>query len=253
MSMTTNLRPQEDKNEQTTTTTVSPGRGGVSDITENDIVVDPDKGPIGGFDPNYKMPTSWGTKDAPYVYTTADLNLLFKTPSSNIPRWNTLLMKAFPGYKPGTNINNRFDTKLNSQFYKALTTINKMNVDPNSPLRGMSFDKSLEYLAANPVVVEGDKLSSVRVSNPDDLKRVFIQASQSVLGRALSESELNKLVATYQGQEAAYQRSQGGMVTSAPQASTFGVEAAEKAAPVEAEAMEYVGYIGALSQMMQGS
>lgn len=255
MSITPAIRPQNPPEEETSTTTTVPGssRGGVSDVTEDDLVIDPNKGPIGGYDPNYKMPSNWGTSSAPYVYTTEDLNILFKTNENNIPRWNSFLMKAFPGYKPGTDITNRFDSKLGSQFYKALVRINQVNADPNSPIRGKSIEDSLKYLAANPSMSDGAKLSSVRVSNPDDLKRVFIQASQSVLGRALSENELNKLVSTYQGQEAAYQQSQGGRVVGAPSATTFGVEAAKQAAPAEAEAMEYVNYIGALSQMMQGS
>ena len=33
---------------------------------------------LGGIDPNYKMPTSYGTADKPYGFETKDLNIIYK-------------------------------------------------------------------------------------------------------------------------------------------------------------------------------
>jgi hypothetical protein len=207
----------------------------------------------GGFDPTkYKIPTNWGTTSAPYVYTTQDIGILYKSSSKDIISYNTLLMKAFPGYKPGTTSDNKFDSKLRSQTYAAMSVFNQMNGDPNSPLRGKSFEDSLAYLAENPIPQKGGGVSSVTVSNPDDLKRVFTQASQSVLGRTLNEQEINRMVSTYQGMQAGGQRQQGATRVSPPTAETFAMEQARQAAPVEAKAMEYVDYIGELAKLMAG-
>ena len=208
----------------------------------------------GGFDPTeYKIPTNWGTQNAPYVYTTQDVGIIYKSNVKDIVRYNTLLMKAFPGYKPGTTMDNKLDSKLRSQAYKAMSIINQINGDPNSPLRGKSFEQSLAYLAENPPSTDAPKgVSSVTVSNPDDLKRVFTQASQSVLGRTLNEQEINRMVSTYQGMQASGQRQQGATRVSPPTAETFGMEQAREAAPVEAKAIEYVDYIGELAKLMAG-
>jgi hypothetical protein len=209
--------------------------------------------PAGGFDPNeYKTPTNWGTRDAPYVYSTEDIGILYKVPARDIIRYNSLLIKAFPGYKPGTTMENRFDSKFKSQAYAAMSVINQMNADPNSPLRGKSFEASLAHLAENPLPSKVGSGPSVTVSNPDDLRRVFTQASQSVLGRTLNPQEINRMVSTYQGIQAGSQRQQGAVRTSAPSAETFGIEQATQAAPVEAKAMEYVDYIGSLAKLMAG-
>ena len=260
MSMTPGLRPQgaEDPDQQ------GGGNGGVGGeigVIEETPDVDTDtpwgvpgqSSVAGGFDPTeYKIPTNWGTPNAPYVYTTQDVGIIYKSTVTDVIRYNTLLMKAFPGYKPGTTMDNKLDSKLRSQAYKAMSVINQINGDPNSPLRGKSFEDSLAYLASNPIPSTGGGVSSVTVSNPDDLRRVFTQASQSVLGRTLNPQEINRMVSTYQGMQAGGQRQQGATRVSPPTAETFAMEQARQAAPVEAKAIEYVDYIGELAKLMAG-
>lgn len=233
---------------------LGPGVGLTSDIPEGTTFEVPGgPGAAGGFDPTkYKLPKDFGTPDAPYVFTTEDAQgIPALSTVGDIIQYNTLLMKAFPGYKPGTTLDNRFDSKFRSQFYTALSRINVMNADPNSPLRGKSVLNALAYLAENPIVTKpiGGGLSRT-VSNPDDLKRVFTQASQSVLGRTLNEVELNRMVSSYQGIQAGSQTGQAGTRVAPPSAETFAMEQARQAAPVEAKAMEYVDYIGELAKLM---
>lgn len=209
--------------------------------------------PMGGIDPNYKIPTKWGTVDQPYVFTTSDINIIYKTSTEKLAQYNKLLMSAFPGYKP-SSLTNRSDSKLRSYFGKALTQINIVNADPNSPLRGKSLDESLKYLSENPILEASSSLPTYRLSNPDDLKQVFTKASQSTIGRTISDDELNRLVKAYQDQEKQYQQQTavGGTVTQQPQADTFAETQIRKKAPVEAETNDYVSYVDALSKLMQG-
>lgn len=251
MSMASGRRFQNPENEDG----AGGGIGLTPDIPEGTTFEVPGgPGPAGGFDPTkYKLPKDYGTQDAPYVFTTEDAQgIPALSTTKDIIQYNSLLMKAFPGYKPGTTLDNRFDSKFRSQFYTALSRINMMNADPNSPLRGKSVLAALSYLAENPIVSKPVGGLSRTVSNPDDLKRVFTQASQSVLGRTLSEPELNRMVASYQGIQSGAQSSQAGTRVAAPSAETFAMEQARQAAPVEAKAMEYVDYIGELAKLMAG-
>jgi hypothetical protein len=209
--------------------------------------------PMGGVDPNYKIPTSWGTVDQPYTFTTKDINILYKVSTDKLASYNKQLMAAFPGYKP-SNVNNRSDSKLRSYFGKALTRINILNSDPNGPLRGKSLDQALAYLAENPEFETATKLPTYRLDNPDDLKAVFTKAAQSTIGRTVPDADLNRMVETYQKQMMEYQQRSalGGTVTAPQSAETFAASQIEKQMPVESEANDYLSYMGALSEWLQG-
>lgn len=209
--------------------------------------------PMGGVDPNYKIPTSWGTVDQPYTFTTKDINILYKVSTDKLASYNKQLMAAFPGYKP-SNVNNRSDSKLRSYFGKALTRINILNSDPNGPLRGKSLDQALAYLAENPELETATKLPTYRLDNPDDLKAVFTKAAQSTIGRTVPDADLNRMVETYQKQMVEYQKRSalGGTVTAPQSAETFAASQIEKQMPVESEANDYLSYMGALSEWLQG-
>lgn len=208
---------------------------------------------MGGVDPNYKMPTSYGTPDNPYTFTTSDINIIYKVSTDKLASYNQQLMKAFPGYKP-SSLTNRSDAKLRSYFGKALTQINILNSDPNGPLRGKTLDQALSYLAENPVFEASTKLPTYRLTNPDDLKKVFEKASQSTIGRTLSDTEISNLVKAYQQQEKTYQQqiAKGGTITEPMQAETFAQKRIEKRFGVEAQATDYQTYIGALSELLGG-
>lgn len=208
---------------------------------------------LGGIDPNYKIPTSYGTADNPYGFETKDLNIIYKISTDKLTSYQTLLMGAFPGYR--ASVGNRSDPKLKSYFGKALTQINLLNSDPSSPTRGMTLDQALAYLAKNPVGdVGGAGLPTIRLNDPDTLKKAFTGGAQSALGRSLSEQEMNKLVEAYNQLDRQYQMgtTTGGAVMQPPNAEVFAETQAEKLSPEEAEANDYSSYIGVLSDWMQG-
>ena len=212
-----------------------------------------DGSPLGGIDPNYKIPTTWGTVDQPYAFTTNDINIIYKISTDKLTSYQGLLRKAVPGYIPSTG--NRSDPRLKSAFSKALTQINLINSDPTSPLRGKSLDEALAYLANNPVPAQGGGgLKAFRLNDPDTLKKAFEGGAQSALGRTLSPEDMNKLVQAYNQLDKQYQMgaATGGTITQPPNAEVFAATQAEKMAPAEAEANDYSSYIGVLSDWMQG-
>jgi hypothetical protein len=215
---------------------------------------------LGGIDPNYKIPFAlnapWGTVEKPHKYITDDLNILYKISTEKLIAYQTLLMKAIPGYRPV--LGNRADPKLKSVFGQALTQINALNAPDDSPTRGKSLDDALASLAANPIGgMNGDSgLPKFRLNDPDTLKKAFESGAQSALGRTLSPEDMNKLVNSFNQLDMNYQRAAAGgggtTATQAPDAGVFAETQAEKMAPAEAEANDYSSYIGVLSDWMQG-
>jgi len=219
------------------------------------IIPPTDGSPLGGIDPNYQIPKTWGTVDKPYAFTTNDINIIYKISTDKLTSYQGLLQKAIPGYIPSSG--NKSDPRLKSAFSKALTQINLINSDPASPLRGKSLDEALAYLAKNPVpVVGGSGLPTFRLNDPDTLKKAFEGGAQTALGRTLSPEDMNKLVNSFNQLDMNYQRAAagggGGTITQAPNAEVFAETQAEKLAPVEAESYDYMNYMGALSKWMQG-
>lgn len=214
---------------------------------------DTDGSPLGGIDPNYQMPKSWGTVDAPYTFTTRDINIIYKISTDKLTSYQGLLQKAIPGYIPSSG--NKSDPRLKSAFSKALTQINLLNSDPTSPLRGKSLDEALAYLAKNPVPAAGGSgLPTIRLNDPDTLKKAFTGGAQSALGRSLTEQEMNKLVQAYNQLDTQYQMGTktNGAVVQPPNAEVFAETQAEKMSPAEAEANDYSSYIGVLSDWLKG-
>lgn len=210
----------------------------------------------GGIDPNYKAPSAdkFADPTTPYAFTNDDWQILNTLSKDKVIALQSQLQVAFPSFKPRT-LGDRFDANTIKYFKRALGRINGLNVDPNSPTRGKNVDEALAYLTTIPQLDGGDGgLPSYRLTNPEDLKSVFTKASQSVIGRTLPEQDLMKLVTTYQGLEKTYQQQAavGGTVTQAPDAGVFAQEQTRKAAPVEAEASDYLSYISSLSDLMQG-
>jgi hypothetical protein len=227
-----------------------------SDVESGDAVltIDSSKVPLGKVKSGYQIPTDFGTPDAPKIYIAEDINIIFKSTKTDLIRYNDLLMKAVPGFRP-MSVGNPMDTKLQSAFLKALTAINIINQGANSPIAGKSLDESLVYLSKNPVISGNvGSIPTYRLNDPDTLKKAFEGGAQSALGRTLSEQEMNKLVNSFNQLDMNYQRaaSAGGIVTQPPNAEVFAETQAEKMAPVEAESYDYMNYMGALSKWMQG-
>ena len=209
---------------------------------------------LGGIDPNYTMPQTYGTAEKPYGFETKDLNIIYKISTDKLIAYQTQLMAAFPGYR--ASVGNRSDPKLKSYFGKALTQINLLNSDATSPTRGMTLDQALAYLSKNPVAdTGGSGLPKFRLNNPDTLKKAFEGGAQVALGRTLSPEDMDKLVKSFNQLDMDYQRAAAGgggtTATQAPDAAVFAEKQAEKMAPAEAEANDYSSYIGVLSDWMK--
>lgn len=104
---------------------------------------------------------------------------------------------------------------------------------------GVTLDVALTKMAADPNVKANMKAlgisgaGRVRTTPTQDLRAVFRQATGQVLGRQLSDAEIDKFIRSYNQAEVAEAR--GG--AAAPSVQTAALQAAEAAAPDEAAAM----------------
>ena len=119
---------------------------------------------------------------------------------------------------------------------------------------GVTVDVALTKMAADPNVQANIKAigvggaARVRTTPKQDLRSVFKQASQNILGRDLSDDEVDKFVRAYNASEVTEAR--GG--AAAPSVATAAQEAVMSAAPEEAGAMQMLGYANAVDQLMRG-
>ena len=98
-------------------------------------------------------------------------------------------------------------------------------------------------------VSTGTKLPTYQLTNPEDLKAVFRKAAQDSLGRNLQDGDINRLVETYQAQEAQYQKqvsTVGGVVTQAPSAQAFAQSAINKDFGTEVNTRKLSDIFGAI-------
>jgi hypothetical protein len=98
-------------------------------------------------------------------------------------------------------------------------------------------------------VSTGTKLPAYQLTNPEDLKAVFRKAAQDSLGRNLQDGDINRLVETYQAQEAQYQKqvsTVGGVVTQAPSAQAFAQSAITKDFGTEVNTRKLSDIFGAI-------
>jgi hypothetical protein len=87
------------------------------------------------------------------------------------------------------------------------------------------------------------------LTNPEDLKAIFRKAAQDSLGRNLQDGDINRLVETYQAQEARYQKqvsTVGGVVTQAPSAQAFAQSAINKDFGTEVNTRKLSDIFGAI-------
>ena len=114
---------------------------------------------------------------------------------------------------------------------------------------GVTLDRALDLMAADPNIkakVAGG--ARVRTTAKQDLRQVFKQAAGSVLGRQLSDAEVEKFVRSYNAMEVS--EAMGG--AAAPTAQTAALEAVEASNPEEAGAMKMLGYADVIDQLMKG-
>lgn len=96
------------------------------------------------------------------------------------------------------------------------------------------------------------------LSNPDELKKVMQAGARSVLGRKVSDADLEAFVSSIQGQEAAQQKSdygmqvneQGGTVTKLADPRVQAEVAAREIDPLKADSRKVVGKFDALVGML---
>jgi len=119
---------------------------------------------------------------------------------------------------------------------------------------GVTLDVALTMMAADPNVQANIKAlgiggaARIRTTPKQDLRAVFKQASQNILGRDLSDDEVDKFVRAYNASEV--REAQGGAIT--PSAGVAAEEAVMGTAPEEAGAMRMLGYANAVDQLLKG-
>lgn len=114
---------------------------------------------------------------------------------------------------------------------------------------GVTLDVALNLMAADPNIkakVAGG--ARVRTTAKQDLRQVFKQAAGSVLGRQLSDAEVEKFVRSYNAMEVS--EAMGGAAV--PTAQTAAMQAVEASNPEEAGAMKMLGYADVIDQLMKG-
>lgn len=256
-------RMTQDGSSSTTSTTVAP--------TTTTVPVDPEKedkttgekqtvdfgftGPkyAGGFNPDYKAPDKsvFNNPNNPYTYTSEDWHLILKIPKDQVIGFQTKLMQAFPGWKPGAlgRIN---DDKTRDKVKELLGYINTDEV-----VKGADIQTALNYYAKNPLEIPtASQRAAVRLTSPIDLRPSFERGAQAVIGQRLAPEQTKKMVTEFGQMEAEYQRGAatgaGGTVVQPPDPTAFAQEQARKLQPTAAKATEYSDYMGILSELLQG-
>lgn len=144
---------------------------------------------------------------------------------------------AYEGSKPS---NTGFDNRDFAAVVRAMAYAN-----PN----GVTLERALPMMLADPTISKslGGGVR-VRTTPKQDLRQVFNQASQSVLGRNLSDAEVEKFVRAYQGMEVSEQR--GGAIAPSPQAAA--IEQVEQQNQTEADAVGMMRLAEAFNQAIRG-
>ena len=202
-------------------------------VDTDEIVITPSGGSgfAGGIDPNYKPPSKLKFTDPnkPYVYTLQDWQMLLTMPQADVLSIQRNLMKAYPGFKPGS-MGNPYDPKTIKYFKSALARINQFSVDPNDSfglgIRGKTTVDAIAIIAKVPMSAGTETagaLQPYRLTSPTDLKAIFKKVSQDSLGRTIGDGDLNRMVEAYQANELKYQKTYaaGGVATQQPDPTTF--------------------------------
>lgn len=207
----------------------------------------------GGIDPTYKAPDKnvFNNPTNPYLYESNDWQIILKMPKDQIVGFQTKLMQAFPGWKPGV-LGRVNDDKTISKVKDLLGYINT-----DETIRGADLTKALDYYAKNPLEIPAaSQRAAVRLTSPIDLRPSFERGAQSVIGQRLAPEQTKKMVTEFGQMETEYQQGAatgaGGTVVQPPDPTAFAQEQARKLQPTAAKATEYSDYMGILSELLQG-
>jgi len=170
------------------------------------------------------------------TYDEAYRELAKFTPAERKGLLNTLYkVGAYEGGKPS---NTGFDNRDFAAVARAMLWVNP---------KGVTLEEGLPLMLAEigTVIPSGPR---IRTTAAQDLRAVFKQASQSVLGRNLSDSEVEKFVRAYQGMETREQT--GGATAPSPQAAA--VEQVQEQNQSEADAVGMMRLAEAFNQAIRG-
>ena len=120
-------------------------------------------------------------------------------------------------------------------------------------LTGQSWEQLLSFRQTNPVSGGTGGLQAYRVTSPTDLRAVFRESAAKVLGRRdIPREQLDRMISAYQQTEKSYQQQAtgGGVVTQAPQATTFAEQRLETQNPDEAMAYRFAEYAQAFEKLL---
>lgn len=163
----------------------------------------------------------------------------FGNPAERLQFLNTLAAVGIYGNrKPSGRIT---DTDLNA-VREAMLYANE---------KGVTLKVAAQLMAVDPLIAKQMRVSGagrVRTTAKQDLRAVFKQVSANVLGRDLSDAEVEKFVRSYNQMETA--EAYGG--AAAPSAQVAAEEAVRGSAPEEAGAMQLLGYANVIDQLMKG-
>lgn len=117
--------------------------------------------------------------------------------------------------------------------------------------RGYTIDVAATMMATElgTVASAGNR---VRTTAKEDLRSVFKQAAGSVLGRQLSEAEIEKFIKSYNQKEISDARSDAMVSSAAPNVSVAAEQAVTAAAPAEAAAMGALTLTNIFDDMIKG-
>jgi hypothetical protein len=149
-----------------------------------------------------------------------------------------------------------WDTTSQSAFANVLAYAN---------LRGITWEQAM----ADYVAMGADRLARIkgpgaqgpkftpRLSNPEDLKKLFRQvATQNLGGKFVDDAQMESMVAAYQQIELSSQRQQfsaqvgGGQSTDTEQPDTYAERALEELDPAGTQATKFSSYVGVLEQLL---
>jgi len=254
--MVIGIMPQDGSDSSSTTSTTVPQPAPVKPSATGGVSlpsVETKPFYAGGVDPEWVAPDKsvFNNPTTPYLYKSNDWQIILKTPKDQVVSLQTLLMKAFPGWKPGVmgRIN---DDKTIAKVKDLLGYINTDEV-----VKGADIQTALEYYAKNPLEIPAaSQRAAVRLTSPIDLRPAFKRGAQSVIGQTLAPEQTKKLVTEFGQMETEYQRGAatgaGGTVVQPPDPTAFAQEKARKLQPTAAKATEYSDYMGILSELLQG-
>lgn len=126
---------------------------------------------------------------------------------------------------------------------------------------GKPWDQSLvEYKKTFPVkstIVPGSgRRAPIQVSNTDDIKKVFKNAAQQLLGRAVDEKIADSFVSMIQAQERArqeqYQMQSGGVVQQSPDVGTLATKQIEEKFALEQRVQSAANAAGIIDNLVKG-